>query len=96
MHWQLQSTWRSISVRTARSLSDHLVDEATLVLAIDSGTARVARLRFPTAAARIHTLGELAGRDRDIPDPFKMQIGPWLVYTRGNRPDAATGAPSHL
>ncbi len=71
-----------LSAHRARSLSDHLVDEATLLLTIDSGTARVARLRFPTAAARIHTLGELAGRDRDIPDPFKMQIGPWLVYAR--------------
>lgn len=71
-----------LSAHRARSLSDHLIDEATLVLAIDSGSARVARLRFPTAAARIHTLGELAGRDRDIPDPFKMQIGPWLVYAQ--------------
>lgn len=71
-----------LSAHRARSLSDHLVDEALLLLAIDSGTARVARLRFPQAAPRIHTLGELAGRDRDIPDPFKMQIGPWLVYAR--------------
>jgi protein-tyrosine-phosphatase len=71
-----------LSAHRARSLSDHLVEEAILLLAIDSGAARVARLRFPQAAARIHTLGELAGRNRDIPDPFKMQIGPWLVYAR--------------
>ncbi len=71
-----------LSAHRARSLNDQLVEEAVLLLAIDSGTARVARLRFPHASARIHTLGELAGRDRDIPDPFKMQIGPWLVYAR--------------
>lgn len=71
-----------LSAHRARSLNDRLVEEAVLLLAIDSGTARVARLRFPQAAARIRTLGELAGRDRDIPDPFKMQIGPWLVYAR--------------
>jgi protein-tyrosine-phosphatase len=71
-----------LSAHRARSLSDHLVEKAALLLSVDSGIARVARLRFPQAAARIHTLGELAGRDRDIPDPFKMQIGPWLVYAR--------------
>ncbi|MFQ3631325.1 protein tyrosine phosphatase [Roseiflexus sp.] len=71
-----------LSGHCARSLSDDLVEDAVLLLAIDSGTARVARLRFPQAASRIHALGELAGRDRDIPDPFKMQIGPWLVYAR--------------
>lgn len=71
-----------LSAHRARSLSEHLVEEAILLLAIDSGTARVARMHFPQAAARIHTLGELAGRNRDIPDPFKMQIGPWLVYAQ--------------
>lgn len=71
-----------LSAHRARSLSDHLVEEAALLLCIDRGTARVARLRFPQASSRIHALGELAGRDRDIPDPFKMQIGPWLVYAR--------------
>ncbi|MBO9324047.1 MAG: protein tyrosine phosphatase [Roseiflexus sp.] len=71
-----------LSTHRARSLSADLVDAASLLLAVDRGTARVARLRFPQAEARIHTLGELAGCDRDIPDPFKMQIGPWLIYAR--------------
>ncbi|WP_448544019.1 arsenate reductase/protein-tyrosine-phosphatase family protein [Roseiflexus sp.] len=71
-----------LSAHRARSLSVDLVDAASLLLAVDRGTARVARLRFPQAEARIHTLGELAGRDRDIPDPFKMQIGPWLIYAQ--------------
>lgn len=71
-----------LSTHCARTLSADLVEAASLLLAIDRGTARVARLRFPQAEARIHTLGELAGRDRDIPDPFKMQIGPWLIYAQ--------------
>ncbi len=66
----------------ARSLNDDLARAAALLLAIDAGTARVARMRFPQDIDHIHTLGELAGRDRDIPDPFKMQIGPWLMYAR--------------
>lgn len=28
------------------------------------------------------TLGSLAGRERDIPDPFRMQIGAWISYAR--------------
>jgi protein-tyrosine phosphatase len=66
----------------ARSLSDALADEAALLVAINSEAARVARARFPQAAPRTHTLGELAGSGRDIPDPFKMQLGPWLAYAR--------------
>lgn len=64
----------------ARSLTDALVARAALLLAIDSGTAAVARARFPDAADRIHALGALAGRQRDIPDPFRMQIGAWMTY----------------
>lgn len=71
-----------ISGHEARSLTDELADDAALLIAVDSGTARVARARFPQAAGRLQTLGELAGRDRDIPDPFKMQIGAWLAYAR--------------
>ncbi|MGQ9547242.1 MAG: arsenate reductase/protein-tyrosine-phosphatase family protein [Roseiflexus sp.] len=71
-----------LSTHRARSLNADLVAAASLLLAVDRGTARVARLRFPQAETRIHTLGELAGRDRDIPDPFKMQIGPWLIYAQ--------------
>lgn len=71
-----------IAAHMARSVGDELVAEAALLVAIDSGIARVLRGRFPDAAERIVTLGELAGRGRDIPDPFRMQIGAWLTYTR--------------
>ena len=30
----------------------------------------------------IRTLGELANRKRDVPDPFRMQMGAWLTYAR--------------
>jgi protein-tyrosine-phosphatase len=65
----------------ARSLTAELAD-AALLIAVDSGTAKVAAARFPQAAPRIQTLGELGGRQRDLPDPFKMQIGAWLAYAR--------------
>lgn len=71
-----------ISAHRARMLTDDLVAQAALLLAIDSGTALVLRSRFRAAAARVHTLGDLAGRPRDIPDPFRMQIGAWMTYAR--------------
>jgi protein-tyrosine-phosphatase len=71
-----------IEDHVARSLSNELAEQAVLLIAIDSGVARVARTRFPDVAERIVTLGNLAGRQRDIPDPFKMQLGAWLAYAR--------------
>ena len=72
----------SIDDHQARSLSDELVGGAALLLAVDTGTSLVLRARFPGAAARTHALGALAGRERDIPDPFRMQIGAWISYAR--------------
>jgi protein-tyrosine-phosphatase len=72
----------SIDDHRARSLTAELVAGAALLLALDNGTALVVRARFPEAAGRTHTLGALAGRQRDIPDPFRMQIGAWITYAR--------------
>lgn len=66
--------------RTARSLTEELVNAADILIAVDSGIARVLRSRYPQA--NVTSLGELAGRARDIPDPAGMQIGAWLHYTR--------------
>jgi protein-tyrosine-phosphatase len=72
----------NIDEHRARSLDDDLVAAATLLLTMDNGTARVLRLRYPAAAEQIVTLGDLAGRQRDIPDPFRMQVGAWIAYAR--------------
>lgn len=69
-----------IQEHVARSLTDELAASASLLIGMDSGVTRVARSRFPSAAERIYSLGELANQERDIPDPFKMQIGAWLSY----------------
>jgi protein-tyrosine-phosphatase len=71
-----------IRAHEARMLTDELAAQAALLLAIDRGTALVLRSRFGDFHARIHTLGELAGQPRDIPDPFRMQLGAWLTYAR--------------
>lgn len=69
-----------IGQHQARSLSAELVGAARLLLAVDSGVARVLHERYPAAA--LIGLGELAGRRRDIPDPFRMQVGAWVSYAR--------------
>src|SRR5215207_4146124 len=71
-----------IAEHVARSLDDDMAARAALIITIDRGTALVIRARFPSAAARTFSLGELAGRTRDIPDPFRMQIGAWMTYAR--------------
>ncbi|MBX0328509.1 low molecular weight phosphatase family protein, partial [Oscillochloris sp. ZM17-4] len=65
-----------ISHHQARSLSEELAGSARVLLAIDSGVARVLHARYPEAT--IVSLGALAGRQRDVPDPFRMQAGAWL------------------
>ncbi|OAN46553.1 phosphotyrosine protein phosphatase [Chloroflexus islandicus] len=64
----------------ARSLTNELAAAANVLIAVDSGIARVLRSRYPQAT--IASLGELAGRARDIPDPAGMQVGAWLQYSR--------------
>lgn len=69
-----------LSGHVARSLTDELVAEAHLLIAVDSGIGRVVRTHYP--AAEVVTLGELADSRRDIPDPFRMQVGAWIYYAR--------------
>lgn len=71
-----------ITGHSARSVGEALVAGAVLVIGIDSGTTRVLHGRFPESAGVIASLGDLASRRRDIPDPFRMQIGAWMSYAR--------------
>jgi protein-tyrosine-phosphatase len=81
----------SIDGHTARSLTDELAAEARVLLAVDTGVARVLLARYPEA--QVATLGGLAGRARDIPDPFRMQVGAWLHYAREIETMLGAGLP---
>lgn len=70
----------NIDEHRARSFDPAMLADQRLLLCMDSGIARALRVRFPTAAPLVHELGDLAGRHRDIPDPFRMQIGAWINY----------------
>ncbi len=84
-----------IAAHRARSISAELVQSATLLIAIDRGIAHVLRHYYPTARDKILTLSELAGTERDIPDPFRMQVGAWMAYARAMQ-QMLTDALPHL
>ncbi|MFQ3661430.1 MAG: low molecular weight phosphatase family protein [Chloroflexaceae bacterium] len=69
-----------VSAHRARSLTADLAQAARVLIAVDRGVARAVRARHP--GATVTALGELAGRERDIPDPFRMQVGAWVQYAR--------------
>lgn len=82
-----------ITAHRARSISAELVQSATLLIAIDRGIAHVLRQYYPTARDKILSLSELAGTERDIPDPFRMQIGAWMAYAREMQQMLSDGLP---
>lgn len=71
-----------INEHAARSLTDDLIATATLLVAVERGIVNVIRMRHPAAVAHTVTLGDLAQQHRDIPDPFRMQVGAWVTYGR--------------
>jgi protein-tyrosine phosphatase len=70
----------NIDDHRARLFEPAMLEDCRVLLCIDSGTTHALRIRFPEAAAITHNLGDLAGRKRDIPDPFRMQVGAWINY----------------
>lgn len=84
-----------IADHRARSISAELVQSATLLVAIDRGIAHVLRQYYPTARDKILTLSELAATERDIPDPFRMQVGAWMAYAHAMQ-QMLTDALPHL
>jgi protein-tyrosine-phosphatase len=66
----------------ARSVNADLIESATLLISVDSGTANVIKQLYPDAVARTISLGTLSGTQRDIPDLFHMDIGSWVTYAR--------------
>ncbi len=71
-----------ITDHSARSLTDSMIKNATILVAIDSGIVYAVRMRFPFSAGKTISLGQLAGVQRDIPDPFRMQVATWISYAR--------------
>lgn len=69
-----------ISSHRARSLTPELAEQASIILAIDSGVVHVIRGQYPDFLERTVTLASLSGRQREIPDPSNMLLGVWIGY----------------
>jgi protein-tyrosine phosphatase len=64
----------------ARSLTAEMADAADLLITVDRGVGRALELRFPKA--RWRALPDLAGTEREVPDPFRMTMDAWIIYGR--------------
>lgn len=71
-----------ISDHLACSVTRELVDQSHLLITLDHGITIAVNAHHPHVSARVHTLGALANRQRNIPDPFRMQMGAWLTYAK--------------
>lgn len=71
-----------ITDHCAQSLTADIIQHATILVTVDSSIVYVLRSQFPDAMDFTVTLGDLAGRKRDIPDPFRMQVATWITYAR--------------
>lgn len=72
----------NIDAHEARSLTLELAQSAKLLITVDTGTKLVLQAQYADLMERVETLGNLAGKPRNIPDPFRMQIGAWITYAR--------------
>ncbi|MDT8306276.1 MAG: low molecular weight protein arginine phosphatase [Anaerolineae bacterium] len=68
-----------ISSHRAREVSAEVLEEADLILCMESGHAEALRVEFPEAAERIYLLSEMSGGNQSISDPYG---GPVLGYAR--------------
>jgi len=59
-----------ISSHRARQITDEMVDEADLVLAMTSRHRELLKVTFPNAESKIFTLKEFAGTGTNIDDPY--------------------------
>lgn len=71
-----------ISNHLACSVTRELVDQSQLLITMDNGITIAINAHYPDVSARVHTLGALANRQRNIPDPFRMQMGAWVTYAK--------------
>lgn len=66
-----------INDHRSRMVSDELLEEADLILCMESGHVEALKAEFPEVAHRIHLLSETAGESFSISDPYR---GPLEAY----------------
>ena len=65
----LKETEIDLSGHRSQEVTGEILAAADLVLTMEAGQAEALRTEFPDQRSKIHLLSELAGIQRDIPDP---------------------------
>jgi protein-tyrosine-phosphatase len=68
-----------ISGHVSKVITEEMLQEANLVLCLETGHAEALRAEFPHHAAKIYLLTEMVGHRYSIPDPYG---GPRFAYER--------------
>ena len=63
-----------ISHHRSRMVSSELLEEADLILCMESSHVEALRAEFPEAASRIHLLSEMAGESFSVSDPYREPL----------------------
>lgn len=59
-----------ISAHRSRNVTEEIMEEAALVLAMTCNHVEALRLAFPPHAGKVHLLSEMSGRSGDVDDPI--------------------------
>ena len=68
-----------IADHRSRMVTNEILDQADLILCMESGHVEALKAEFPEAAHRIHLLSAMAGEKTSISDPYR---GPLEEYKR--------------
>lgn len=68
-----------ISPHRAREVTRELIEEADLILCMESGHAEALRVEFPEAVERIFLLSEMSDSNHNVEDPYG---GPYPGYVK--------------
>jgi protein-tyrosine phosphatase len=89
VHLALEQVDLALPHHVARVLDAEALRPADLVIAVDQGVARIARMR---TATEVVTLSELAGA-AEIPDPHHMPLGLWIAAVRDYQAQVTSALP---
>src|SRR4051794_37577179 len=90
VHLVLEQYGLTLGAHMARHLDSESIQGADLLLAIDRGTAYVARTR---TQAPVLALSDLAQAE-DLPDPHRMPLGVWIATAQAYKAQLTFGLPA--
>jgi protein-tyrosine phosphatase len=68
-----------LSEHCARMVDGELLEQADLVLCMESGHVEAIKAEFAVQANKVHLLSEMVGRSHSIPDPYGQSIQKYRI-----------------